>query len=373
MTGHVDDTAPPTTAERLRYLAFYLPQFHPIPENDAWWGAGFTEWTNVRRGKPLFAGHYQPHLPDESLGFYDLRDPMAREAQADLARRHGIDGFVYYHYWFGGRRLLERPFDEVLSSGKPAFPFCLCWANEDWTRTWDGGAGTTLVAQRYADEDDRAHIRWLSEAFADPRYIRVNGKPLLLIYRSSDLPDVRRTTAIWRDEAARLGVGGLYLCRVEAFEDDRGDPTTLGFDAGVEFQPDWSRTGRRLTPGTDDVTERGSQPAGDLDGVTLFSYPVAAELAATYPQVPYKRYRCVMPGWDNTARRGSSGTVFVGSSPERYRRWLARVASSFRPFSPDENLIFINAWNEWGEGAHLEPDTRWGGGYLEGHLLGTGR
>lgn len=365
-TGTGSSSAP------LRYLAFYLPQFHPIPENDAWWGVGFTEWTRVRRGTPLFDGHNQPQLPDGTLGFYDLRDPAAREAQAKLARMSGIDGFVYYHYWFGGKQLLERPFDEVLWSGKPAFPFCLCWANESWTRTWDG-AGATLIAQRYTEEDDRAHIRWLCKAFADPRYIRVNDKPLLLIYRSSDLPDVRRTTDIWRDEAVRLGLGEIYLCRVEAFLADRGDPISLGFDAGVEFQPDWTRTGPRLRPESDDQGEPGPQPASDVACVTLYSYPIAAELAVTHPPVSYKRYRCVMPGWDNTARRGASGTVFMGSSPARYERWLASIASNFRPFSPDENLVFVNAWNEWGEGAHLEPDTRWGQGYLERHLSGTGR
>src|SRR5437667_7337089 len=226
------------TAESIRAIAFYLPQFHPIPENDAWWGKGFTEWSNVVKAKPLFRGHYQPHLPAD-LGFYDLRLPETRQAQADLARQYGIYGFCYYHYWFNGQRLLGRPLDDVLASGKPDFPFCLCWANENWTRRWDGRERELLMEQRYSDDDDRAHMRWLAEAFGDERYIRVNNKPLFLVYRASRIPDPLRTTTIWRDEAQRLGFGDLYLCRVESFADERDDPLRIGFDAAVEFQPDW--------------------------------------------------------------------------------------------------------------------------------------
>ncbi len=172
---------------RPRALAFYLPQFHPIPENDEWWGRGFTEWTNVTRAKPLYPGHYQPHVPGE-LGYYDLRVPEVREAQAALAAAHGISGFVYYHYWFHGTRLLERPFDEVLASGSPDFPFALCWANEEWTRNWDAQTGKVLMPQEFSDEDDLAHIRWLATAFADDRYIKIDGRPLMLIYRAAAAP-----------------------------------------------------------------------------------------------------------------------------------------------------------------------------------------
>ena len=186
----------------LRLIAFYLPQYHPIPENDEWWGKGFTDWRNVARAKPLFRGHPQPHLPGE-LGCYDLRDSRARAAQAALAREHGISGFCYYHYWFSGKRLLERPFQEVLSSRKPDFPFCLCWANENWTRAWDGRNQEIIVEQTYSHEDDRAHIRTLVPAFRDDRYIRIHGKPLFLVYRAEDLPEPARTAAIWREEAQR--------------------------------------------------------------------------------------------------------------------------------------------------------------------------
>jgi lipopolysaccharide biosynthesis protein len=193
------------TSNLARFIAFYLPQYHPIPENDEWWGRGFTEWMNVSRAKPLFDGHYQPHLPAK-LGFYDLRVPEVRQAQADLARRHGIEGFCYWHYWFEGKRLLERPFNEVLSSGQPDFPFCLAWANETWSRRWLGEDKDILQEQTYSLEDDLDHITWLMEAFADPRYIRVHGRPLFLIYKPFDLPDPERTTETFRSECVRNGV-----------------------------------------------------------------------------------------------------------------------------------------------------------------------
>src|SRR5450755_1537677 len=226
----------------LRAIAFYLPQFHPVPENDEWWGAGFTEWRNVAKALPLFPGHHQPHVPAD-LGFYDLRVPEVREQQASLARQHGIHGFCYYHYWFNGRRILERPFNEVLASGKPDFPFCLCWANENWTRVWDGGEQNVLLQQHYSAQDDLAHIQALIPALADPRYIRINGRPLLLVYRTELLPEPARTAEIWRAEALRGGVGDLYLARVENFVSSV-DPASIGFDAAVEFAPLGAQVGK---------------------------------------------------------------------------------------------------------------------------------
>ena len=361
-------------ASDLRCLAFYLPQFHPIAENDEWWGTGFTEWTNVRAAEPLFTGHYQPHVPAPPLGYYDLRDASVRERQADLARAHGIDGFVYYHYWFGGKRLLHLPFDEVLATGRPSMPFCLCWANENWTSSWNAhDPNTVLVAHEYSDDDDRAHIRWMAGAFSDPRYIRVDDRPLFLVYHASGLPDPRHTAGVWREEAARLGFKGLYLCRVESF--DPGDPEAIGFDAAVEFQPNWRQAGSRLRLENHELTEAGrSEGEGATeDTAIVLSYSVAAEQATRRPDVPYKRYRCVMPGWDNTARRGRRGTVYIGSSPDRYGAWLAAVVERFTPYSPQENFVFVNAWNEWAEGAHLEPDERWSTAYLEAHRRAVGR
>ena len=204
-------------AEAVQAIAFYLPQYHPIPENDAWWGKGFTEWTNVTRARPLFPGHYQPHRPAD-LGFYDLRLPEVRKRQAELARHYGISAFCYHHYWFQGRKLLERPFQEVLASGRPDFPFCLCWANEHWSRSWDGNQGTVLVAQQHSAADDRRFIEDLLPALRDQRYFRVSGKAVLLVYQASLFPDASNTAEIWREACAHSGVGELFLVSAEFSE-----------------------------------------------------------------------------------------------------------------------------------------------------------
>ncbi len=220
---------------KIRPIAFYLPQYHPIPENDLWWGNGFTEWTNVVKAKPFFNGHYQPHVPGE-LGYYDLRLPEVRQRQADLARENGIYGFCYYHYWFNGRRILERPFQEVFESGKPDFPFMLCWANENWTRVWDGDEKEILLKQEYDLEDDRRHIQSLIPYFKDPRYIRIQNKPVFAVYKSSLLPLPAKTIEIWREEAANAGLD-LYVCRVDSFGIEGAEYMKAGFDAAIEFQP----------------------------------------------------------------------------------------------------------------------------------------
>jgi lipopolysaccharide biosynthesis protein len=348
-----------------RLIAFYLPQFHPIPENDAWWGQGFTEWINVAKARPLFAGHYQPHLPAD-LGFYDLRLPEARQAQADLARQYGIHGFCYHHYWFHGRRILERPFDEVLTSGHPDFPFCLSWANENWTRTWDGLDDEVLLGQSYSEQDDRAHIRWLCNAFRDERYIRVNGKPLFLVYRAASLPDARRTTNLWREEAARLGAGELFLVRVESnFAGERGDPRPLGFDAAVEFQPD-ALTLHQLRKGSHLSAELPADRRWHASEDELwFSYPEVVDAMLSRPSVSYPRFAGVSPGWDNTPRRGEGGAGIRDAAPAEYERWLRRVLDEGRQRKTANEFVFINAWNEWAEGCHLEPCQQWGRAYLE--------
>lgn len=337
--------APPS----IRLIAFYLPQYHPIPENNEWWGLGFTEWTNVTKAQPLFDGHYQPHLPAD-LGYYDLRLPETRQAQADLAKAHGIYGFCYYHYWFNGKQLLERPFSEVLASGQPDFPFCLCWANENWTRAWDGLDRHVLIEQKYGPEDDRQHIRWLASAFRDKRYIRIDDKPLFLVYRISKFPNPLRTANIWREEAQKMGLGDLYLCTVESLLDDRVDPTRIGFDAAVEFQPDWLNLGSPLQQ-----TDQNNR---------IYDYPSLVERMLQRTEIAYKRFPCVTPGWDNTARRIKDAIIFKDSTPEQYQAWLEAVIKKFKPASPSENLVFINAWNEWAEGAHLEPCQKWGRAYL---------
>ena len=345
-----------------RVLAFFLPQFHPIPENDKWWGTGFTEWRNVTQARSLFRGHYQPHLPAD-LGFYDLRLPEVRVAQAELAKAHGIDGFVWHHYWFGGRRLLERPFSEVLSSGEPNFPFCLSWANEPWSRRWDGRDHDLLIGQVYSPDDDLAHARWFAAAFADPRYLRLDGRPLLLVYRAGELPEPERTADVWRQECTRLGVGEPYLCRVESFfPEEYGDPASIGFDAAVEFPPHWSATavGRPLRRARPWWWSRRLRLTSRAFGRHhIYDYAAVAEASASRPAPPYRRFAGVTPGWDNTARRDRGGVALIGSTPERYERWLRAALAR------DESLVFVNAWNEWAEGCHLEPDLRWGRSYLE--------
>ena len=352
----------------VRPIVFYLPQYHPIPENDSWWGKGFTEWTNVSRARPLFSRHYQPHVPAD-LGFYDLRLPEARQAQADLASEHGIYGFCYYSYWFNGKRLLSYPFDEVLASGKPDFPFCLCWANENWTRVWDGLEKDVLIEQSYSEEDDRQHIRWLASAFRDKRYIKVEDRPLFLVYRARSIPDPVKTTSIWRDEARKLGFRELYLCRVESFAEEREPPAHLGFDASVEFQPDWSFFPVLTKPLRRGKVWQGITRWGLLSKAyqenDVYSYKHVVELMRRRDVPPYKRFPCVTPGWDNTPRRKRGAIILRGSTPKLYRRWLEATLSRFEPYSPEENLVFINAWNEWGEGSHLEPDERWGQAYLK--------
>lgn len=355
----------------IRAIAFHLPQFHPIPENDEWWGKGFTEWTNVVRARPRFKGHYQPHLPAD-LGFYDLRLPEARAAQAELAAQYGIHGFCYYHYWFNGKQLLGRPVNEIYSTGEPDFPFCLCWANENWTRRWDGLDTEILMEQRYSLEDDLAHIRALIPFFSDPRYIRVLGKPFFAVYRASRLPAPVKTTDIWRREAERAGLKGLFLARVESHSQS-GDPSEIGFDCSLEFQPSgslrlnriWRRSWwHRVRLGT-------AEPGLHQNYVHEYSEMVQKALGVEPPS--YRRIPCVCPGWDNSPRRSAQATILINSTPKKYGHWLQETVNRLTPCvrsgDPNEiapeSLVFINAWNEWAESNHLEPCQRWGRAYLE--------
>jgi len=338
----------------VRVIAFYLPQYHRIPENDAWWGQGFTEWTNVRRARARFAGHAQPHVPGE-LGYYDLTDPAVREAQAALAREHGVDAFCYYHYWFGGRRLLEAPLDAVLASGQPDFPFCVCWANESWTRRWDGREQDILMPQRYSPDDAHALIGQLMPMFGDRRYLRVNDRPLFLVYKPADLPDPAATVALWREACRRAGIGDPYVAAVQRNALD--DPTRLGFDAAVEFPP----IGHAAESVADRLGERDPAFRG-----SVFAY---ANLAADYlmrPRPAFRMFRGVTPSWDNTARRPDDGMVLDGATPARFGAWATHALRQTRGrHGGDERLLFVNAWNEWAEGNHLEPDQRHGRGFLD--------
>lgn len=351
----------------MRPIAFHLPQFHRIPENDRWWGEGFTEWTQVRAATPRFPGHVPPGPPGE-LGEYDLRDPAARLAQADLARAHGIHAFCHYHYWFGGRRLLETPVEEMRRSGEPEFPFLLCWANEGWSRRWDGRAEDVLIEQVYSPQDDISHARHLLEVFADPRYVKVGERPLFLVYRASDLPDPEATVGRWRREADRLGRPQPFLAAVESFESEKGDWREAGFDVNVEFQPDWWNLGQRK-PVHESMAGLGLAPErlDELEAAHFqfhrYDSVVARMLARDKPGWP--RIPCVTPRWDNTPRRGDSGLVLHGSTPELFERWCRKARSDWLHPDPDLDFLFVNSWNEWAEGAYLEPDATTGREYLE--------
>lgn len=346
----------PADAASVRAIAMYLPQYHRVPENDRWWGPGFTEWTNVRRGRPMFAGHHQPHVPHPDVGHYDLDDETVLERQAEMARRHGIHGFCFYHYWFAGRRILEKPVERLLRSGRPDVPFCLCWANENWTRTWDGRDREVLLEQRHTPEDDERFIRDLLPALRDPRYIRVAGRPLLAVYRPGLLAAPAETAARWRAICEREGLPGLHLVAFQSF--DRTDPRAYGFDAAVEFPP--------LQVPTQDLTASGVPGLAPEFRGGVLDYRAAVCAALARPTPDYPLYRGVMPGWDNTARRMERATVWINSSPELYGVWLRGAVDRMRREQPPERqLVFINAWNEWAEGAHLEPDCKDGYRNLE--------
>ena len=355
-----------------RVIAFYLPQFHPIPENDEWWGKGFTEWTNTAKAKPMFRGHYQPHVPAD-LGFYDLRLPESRIAQAEMAREYGIEGFCYWHYWFGnGRRLLERPFNEVLKSGKPDFPFCLGWANESWSGIWHGSPKKVLMEQQYPGiADYKEHFNHLLEAFRDRRYITVEGKPLFMIYRMNKLPNPKEFSECWRSLSAKAGLKGIYLL---GFSSDTAlKPADFGFD-GVVLDPhigirklrersekgwikllEYFRTGIYLRNLFKQV----------LNKPTVYSYRDFINYAPIPSSDDSAQFPCVMPNWDNTPRSRFRGVVLNDSSPDYFGKHLSVAISHVISRDYDKRLVFLKSWNEWAEGNHVEPDLRFGRAYLD--------
>ncbi|MCC5951999.1 MAG: glycoside hydrolase family 99-like domain-containing protein [Acidimicrobiia bacterium] len=345
-------------------IAFYLPQYYPTPENDEWWGPGFTEWTNVARARPLFPGHRQPIIPGE-LGFYDLRNPETRAAQAELARAHGVTAFCYWHYWFGdGRRLLDRPFAEVLASGQPDFPFCLAWANDTWRGVWIGAPDRVLMEQRYPGvADERAHFDLVVEAFHDPRYVRIDGRPLFAVFNPPALPEPEAFAERWRTWADDAGLPGLFLVGLA-----RGTwrASTRGFDGVVMSQ---------VVPPTVERRRRERVPVDyALSGLTRRApfVPGIYSAARWWPHVPHlhphaeeRSFPTVLPAWDNTPRSGRRGFLFTGATPERFAEQV-RAARRLLAGRPEhERLLFVKSWNEWAEGNILEPDRHRGRGYLE--------
>jgi hypothetical protein len=345
-----------------KLIAFYLPQFHPIPENNGWWGEGFTEWTNVKRATPNFVGHQQPQVPAE-LGYYDLRDPAVMDRQVQLAEAHGIHGFCFYYYWFNGHRLLERPLEQMLARDKPDFPFCICWANENWTRRWDGSEDRVLMGQDYDTGYAEQFIRDVLPVLKDRRYIKVGQAPLLLVYRVDLFPDAQATAHVWRETCKREGIPEIHLAAVQSF--NVADPRPYGFDAAVDFPPHTQR--ELIEPGA----FKGLNP--DFEGY-LEDYLKVARNQVDQPQPPYVRYRGVMPAWDNTPRRMNRAHICVNSSPDAYRTWLEQIVEqTMERAAVQEPLVFLNAWNEWAEGAYLEPDTRTGRARLEATRSGLCR
>lgn len=344
--------APDPAGKQVRHVCFYLPQFHSFTENDRWWGPGFSEWTNIARMRPQFPTHQSPWFPAD-LGFYDVRLKDTRRQQAEMARRYGIHGFCYYVYWFQGRRLLERPLELLLEDGEPDLPFCLCWANENWSRRWDGSDAELLLGQNHSLDDDVRFIDDMAKLLLDERYITVDGRKIVVIYRPSLLPDRQRLFEIWRVRARELGIGELLICNAMTFGEF--DPRDLDCDAAVEFPPHTVSTMEQSLP------ELGA-PASFTGKVYDYVDAVRSSLGKTY-EFPY--FPAVMPRWDNTPRKGSRAHIFNRSSPEAFEVWLRDAAGRARRGQFAEPLVFINSWNEWAEGAHLEPDSRYGRAFLE--------
>jgi lipopolysaccharide biosynthesis protein len=338
-----------------RVLAFYLPQFHAIPENDAWWGKGFTDWTNVRRATPAFVGHDQPRRAGE-LGYYDLTDIEVLRAQAELGAEYGIDGFCFYYYWFDGQRLLETPLDRLVNSDVE-MPFCLSWANENWTRRWDGKDHEVLAHQTYQRDAPERLARDLVRYINDRRYIELGGNPVLLIHRIDHIPNPRDFTKALRSECELLTGRSLHLIAAESSWNI--DPRRYGADAIAEFPPLGSNIVqtahlRRLAGMRNDFSGR----------VQSYDKLVRRHIQRRNP-TDFIRYAGVTPGWDNTPRRGEHATVYVGHNPEKFRSWLLAALERENGRTGRTGLVFVNAWNEWAEGAYLEPDQTLGRSNLE--------
>lgn len=360
----------------VRIIALYLPQFHPIPENDEWWGKGFTEWTNVAKAKPLFRGHYQPRIPAD-LGFYDLRLPEVREQQAELAREAGIEGFCYYHYWFGnGKQLLERPFNEVLSNGKPDFPFCLCWANHDWTnKTWKKGNSlrrdSMIMQMHYSMEDHRQHFMSVLPAFRDPRYIRVDGKPLFAVWAPRDIPDVAAFIDLWQQLAHENGLPGIhfvgYTTNTFGRSRENGKITLWPTDVSGKLYQEL------LDKGFDAVISSGLHRAqsivhGKFKMLTYFLKDqtfLQAKLRTDYSKVMRNYYvpedawenvyPTLLPQWDRTPRAGAKTDPLINSTPEKFQTSVEEAIRLIQNKHPEHQILFLKAWNEWGKGIMLSP------------------
>ena len=330
----------------IKPIAIYLPQYHTFPENDAWWGKGFTEWVNVKKGEPLFEGHYQPRVPYKDFGYYDLSKVETMQKQCKLAKEHGIYGFAIYYYWFSGKQLMKEPMQILLEHPELDLPFFLIWANENWTRTWDGKANDVLIQQEYSDADAVQFIWDLKKYIDDDRYMRIDGKPVIAIYAPKEIPNLHKQVAIWRKTARTCGIGELYIMICDSSATAADLQIVDLVDAEYEFPP-------RL---------KGYVPS-EFKPNNGTAYNYAALVESERPQVPYTDqldiYRGAMLNWDNSGRRKQGYNCWSGFSFELFYLWLkAEIVYARKYQSPDKRFLFINAWNEWGEGTYLEPDER---------------
>ena len=365
----------------IKPIAYYLPQFHQIPENDEWWGEGFTEWSNVKKARPVYEGHYQPKIPYE---YYDLSDPSVMHKQIAMAREYGLYGFCFHYYWFGGKRLLEKPIENFLNDKSPSanFPFMLCWANENWTRRWDGKENDVLIAQKHSVDDHQKVTKDLFRYFHDKRYIKTQGKPVIIIYRPSIIDRFENLTRILRDSAVANGFDGIHIVSTNSFNFKNED--SYDIDGIAEFPPHFSKNvSRNLIYGKGHkwysreciyrklihrtrlrwysrkhrrITERGFRGIihdyKDCKNVNLENYKqILSE------KKKYAYYPATFPSWDNTPRKQYDSAIYADTSPEDFCSWLIGAMKFTTEYNTqDDKFVFINAWNEWAEGAVLEPD-----------------
>lgn len=356
--------------KKARVIAYYLPQFHPVPENDETWGKGFTEWTNVAQAKPQFKGHHQPRIPAD-LGFYDLRLPEVREAQAELAREAGVEGFMYWHYWFGeGKMLLEKPLEWVLETGKPDFPFCFGWANHSWsTKTWTKKKGMLdkpkmIAEQKYlGEEDNRLHFEYCLKFFKDPRYITVEGKPLFVIYNYATFEGLKEFIAQWNQLAIENGLKGIYFMGQWKNEEPMEEIMSYGFDGVIRsgrLMAEQKLAGSEFKKHVRDVlAKRFGIPAKMYDYTKITENMIFEDVKVE------NCYPLVCPGFDRTAREGTRAQIYTNPTPQAFQKSVHKNLELIAEKDFEHKLLFLDSWNEWGEGNYMEPDLKWGHAYLE--------
>jgi len=353
---------------KVRILAFYLPQYHPIPENDEWWGKGFTEWTNVAKAKPLYKGHHQPNIPAD-LGFYDLRIPETRKAQADMAREYGIEGFLYWHYWFAGRRILERPFNEVLKSGEPDFPFCLGWANHTWSGIWVGQTDAVLIEQTYPGEEDYIkHFYEVLPAFKDSRYIKVENKPFFYIYNPDDIPDNHVFINTWNKLAKENGFEGICFVGPVPYPDQNANRAfNMGYNAihSYRFEESFSKMkGNSILKRMLQKLQRAFNLSNKVF-LGIYDYRDFIRNFSSENDKQKLFYPTIYANWDNSPRSGRRAMIMENCNPEEFKKHIRQVFSNVKDKPEEHRIVILKSWNEWAEGNYMEPDLKYGKKYLE--------